>query len=274
MSGASAAQSPRRHAATVTWSLVDFLVAADSETGVTVYASANLSSKQGRGEQHLDEASVDPVTALQWAGVMRIQLNSVSGAPRLTQLRVFTPLLDDQCSHHWFGIGVEPGGHGTQLSLVFGDSVARRSWRVYAARKDLDTLLATMVGTAPYAGEPKHCWSGIVSDTDYSALQYGCFQSPTVVDEPALTYPVSEEDRCREGRVWLRFAIDTGGLADVSSSEVLMSDSEGFLHQARDGLARARFRAGRINGRPVRTWVVQAFVFRMASCGPVFRVAP
>jgi hypothetical protein len=261
-----AAQSP--HSAALRWHLADFLVTADSAAGVTVYASLNLASKQGSSQQQLDWVSVDSATAVQWAGFLRPRLDSAAVAAPPTQGLFLGPFLNDQCHHRWLGVGVEPQGRIAQLTLLYGDSVANRKWRVFATREELDTLLADMVATASYGATSNRCWGGNLSDADDSLLtvRRARFEPPRVVSEKVWYPERFGEYRCWEGRVWLRFAVDTAGRAEVSSSQALVSDSQEFLDEVRDALPRARFRAARINGRPVRMWTVQAFVFRAPFC--------
>jgi TonB family protein len=66
-----------------------------------------------------------------------------------------------------------------------------------------------------------------------------------------------------EGRVLLRFVIDTTGRVDKGSIEVLEATEEQFTPPARDAVARARFRPALLSGTPVRQLAEESIRFVM-----------
>jgi TonB family protein len=78
------------------------------------------------------------------------------------------------------------------------------------------------------------------------------FQQAVLIWHPEPRYPPIAERMGLEGRVLLRFVIDTTGRVDKSSIEVLETTEEQFTSPARESVARAKFQPARLSGNPVR----------------------
>ncbi|PIV81512.1 hypothetical protein COW53_03960 [bacterium CG17_big_fil_post_rev_8_21_14_2_50_64_8] len=77
-------------------------------------------------------------------------------------------------------------------------------------------------------------------------------------------YPFKEQQRGVDGYVEVKLLVDADGL--VSSVQVLQSDPPGvFDDAALKAVPNWKFAAGRIEGRPVPSWVVTRVVFTMAG---------
>ena len=76
-------------------------------------------------------------------------------------------------------------------------------------------------------------------------------------------YPAMLRDAGTEGRVTLRFVVDTSGRVESASVRVVASTDELFATAARATLPTLRFSPARAGGRPVRQLVELPFEFRM-----------
>ena len=77
------------------------------------------------------------------------------------------------------------------------------------------------------------------------------FHQAVLISQPEPRYPPIAEKIGLEGRVLIRFVIDTTGRVDKASIEVLETTEEQFTPPARDAVARARFRPALLSGTPV-----------------------
>jgi protein TonB len=78
------------------------------------------------------------------------------------------------------------------------------------------------------------------------------FQQAELISQPEPRYPQIAERMGLEGRVLLRFVIDTTGRVDKASIEIVEASEEQFTRPARESVARARFRPALMSGSPVR----------------------
>ncbi len=67
-----------------------------------------------------------------------------------------------------------------------------------------------------------------------------------------------------EGLVQATYVVDTGGLVDTTTIQVVRSDDPRFTESVRTALGRMRFRPAKRGGKPVRQLVAQQFRFRIA----------
>ena len=87
----------------------------------------------------------------------------------------------------------------------------------------------------------------------------------------APIYPPRLSALGKEGRVQATFVVDTTGLVDVTSVQVLASDDPEFSESVRTALGEMRFHPATRHGRPVRQLVEQWFNFRIALVAQVGR---
>ena len=88
-------------------------------------------------------------------------------------------------------------------------------------------------------------------------------ERPELLNRPRVHYPSILLRAGVEGRVTLRFVVDTAGRVERNSLEALETSHAAFTKAAEDVILRSRFRAGRLRGKPVRVLVVQSVVFRI-----------
>jgi TonB family protein len=81
----------------------------------------------------------------------------------------------------------------------------------------------------------------------------------------APTYPPSLLRRGIEGRVSVRFVVDTTGLADTTTFRVLEATHPAFGQAVREALPHMRFRPAIRAGVKVRQLVEQSFAFRITN---------
>jgi periplasmic protein TonB len=82
-----------------------------------------------------------------------------------------------------------------------------------------------------------------------------------LISQPEPRYPSMAERIGLEGRVLLRFVIDTTGRVDKSSIEVLETTEDQFTRPAVDAVSRARFRPAVLSGNAVRQLAEESIRF-------------
>jgi protein TonB len=114
------------------------------------------------------------------------------------------------------------------------------------------------VGAAPAAAQAR---------TDTVLTEAAVEQRPQVVAGSCAnpTYPVQMRAARMEGRVVLRFVVDTTGRIEPASVVVLQSTHQLFESAARRALLTCRYRPARFANRPVRVWVETPYNFRVTG---------
>ncbi|ADD68374.1 TonB family protein [Denitrovibrio acetiphilus DSM 12809] len=85
---------------------------------------------------------------------------------------------------------------------------------------------------------------------------------PSIVYKTDPVYPFTAKRRQVTGKVILKFLVKSSG--EVSDMQIVSSEPEGVFDEAvRNAIARWRFKPGIYDGKPVNTWVVAPFEFRM-----------
>lgn len=88
-------------------------------------------------------------------------------------------------------------------------------------------------------------------------------KKPELLSTPKLQYPEGLREDAVEGDVWLEFIVDTFGRAEPQTLKVLMADDPLFEAEAKRVILGARFKAARVDGKPVRVLVVQPVSFTL-----------
>jgi hypothetical protein len=139
------------------------------------------------------------------------------------------------------------------------DSLLRE--RAFGARKRGNRTGAR--GQLPFGPPPQ-----FVPDTAFSVLE---------VDEMAERFessaaPVYPHDLLAigvEGLVQATYVVDTTGMVDTTTVEVMYSDDPRFTESVRTALGQMRFRPAKRAGKTVRQLVEQKFRFRIAPADEV-----
>jgi protein TonB len=105
-----------------------------------------------------------------------------------------------------------------------------------------------------------------------SALELGVVETPPellnreeVAGEIARSYPPLLRDAGVTGSVTLRMRIDSDGVVDGRSIEVLESTHDRFSEAASRVAQRLRFRPATVGGKPVPVWVTLPVTFQLTS---------
>lgn len=108
-------------------------------------------------------------------------------------------------------------------------------------------------GAAP-AGAPDGTvyWEGVVDEP------------PVLLTHPALEYPALQRAAGLEGVVVFEVVIDSTGIPEPASLRVIEASHRGFVAPASHVVLGARFRPGRVRGRPVRVLVRQPISFQIS----------
>jgi TonB family protein len=112
-------------------------------------------------------------------------------------------------------------------------------------------------GRVPFGPLPE-----FVPDTVFSVLEVDEMVE-RYAESAAPAYPPDLLAMGSEGTVQTRYVVDTSGMVDTSSIEVLFSDDARFTESVRHALGLARFRPARRAGQAVRQMVEQQFSFRI-----------
>lgn len=251
-----AAQTPPPLLQRVAWNLADFVVLGDSTHGVQLLASPNLRTERGRGGVEMTTLSLDPAVAHHWAtGVARI-LDSLSQLPPV-EWTVFetVPLAANRSQGH---ILIAFDGKGSQkqpFAFVVRDGAT--AWWLPVSDADLRQLfgaLATIASRSALAPAP-------IGQNVRLACQLD--ERPQLLDPMRLKHPDRNTASVRDARVLAQYVIDTAGVVQPGSVQILLSDGKDFTREAQGALARARYRPGRAGGQPVATIVWQWFLFKV-----------
>ena len=203
------------------------------------------------------------VSMVAHAGIVWLALSAIEGGRRLPtderEARVFFLLPPDRVDtrarqteiFHWG----QPGGDfddGKLLTQPDEGLIIRE--RSYGARRRGGRTGAR--GQVPFGPVP------FILDTAFSVLE---------VDKIAERYessaaPIYPHDLIAlgvEGLVQAIYVVDTTGLVDTSTVEVVRSDDLRFTESVRNALGSMRFRPALRAGKPVRQLVEQQFRFRI-----------
>ena len=124
---------------------------------------------------------------------------------------------------------------------------------------------------APVPGPPLDRGMGPASID--SLAEGGRVYLHTEVDTPAWAiegrafprYPTNLRDQGIQGRVQIRFVVDTMGGVVLSSARVLSSTHPDFSAAVLKVLPQLRFTPAVLAGRRVRMWAIQDFEFRLGA---------
>jgi TonB family protein len=87
-----------------------------------------------------------------------------------------------------------------------------------------------------------------------------------VVRDPSSAAPIYPEDllhKSIEGATFVHYVVDTTGMVDTSTIQVVRTTHPGFALAVREALGKMRFRPAVQASRKVRQWVEQNFAFRI-----------
>jgi len=104
---------------------------------------------------------------------------------------------------------------------------------------------------------PDHIWAA-ASNLD---------EVPELISSPPLEYPDGLRDRGIEGHVVIRFVLDSLGVPEKETIEIVEATHTGFVESAKSIVRNSRYRPGRVRGRPVRVWSVVTINFDLGGAG-------
>lgn len=251
------AQTERPLVHRVAWRLADFVVLGDSTHGVQLLASPNLRSVQGRTNLETTTLTLDPAVAHHWAsGVARIVDSVARMAPRERSVFETVPLATNLGQGR---ILIAFDGKGSpKQPFAFVVSDAADSWWLPVSNEELQQLLGALDTIARRSALVPPSSSGMDA---FLVCQLD--QRPQPVDPIRLEHPDRGRRLGRDARVLARYVIDTSGVVTPASLNILLSDGNDFARETERALRRAKYRPGRVGGRPVDTVVWQWFVFRV-----------
>lgn len=91
-------------------------------------------------------------------------------------------------------------------------------------------------------------------------------QAPMTIVKTRPAYPYRARRLHLSGEVRVKFLVDTGG--QVRDIQIIQADPpDVFDNSVISALSRWRFAPGRLQGRPVATWVTTTIVFRLEDAG-------
>ncbi|HJU65007.1 MAG TPA: energy transducer TonB [Gemmatimonadaceae bacterium] len=152
----------------------------------------------------------------------------------------------------WMDIGLGAGNRGFELRDIDPDASAKAF--IVGNRKSKRNP-ALDEG----AFEPQLPSDSVMSvlDVDSAVARYP--------ESAAPAYPADLLAQKIEGSAQVQFVVDTTGLADTTSFEVIWTTHAAFANAVRDALPYMRFRPAVLRSRRVRQLVQQPFVFRILA---------
>jgi TonB family protein len=212
----------------------------------------------------LQKAESTFVSLLVHGGVIWFALSATAGGRQIPtdarEARVFFLLPPDRVDEHsrqpdhlhWAKLG----GDLTDGKLLTqpGEGYLIRE-RAYGARRRGGKTGAR--GELPFGPPPQY-----MPDTVFSVLEVDKMVE-RYESSAAPVYPRELIALGMEGLVQTRYVVDTTGMVDTASVEVVQSDDPRFSESVRNALGQARFRPAIRAGKPVRQLVVQQFRFRI-----------
>jgi len=161
-----------------------------------------------------------------------------------------------------FRVG-EAGGLFADGAVLDGEgSGTRTGGRPYGRLRPGERSSA--LGLAPF-GPPARLGDSVFTMLEVERMVERCEGSAAPV------YPPKLSALGKEGRVVATFVVETTGLVEMTSVQVLASDDPEFSESVRTALGEMRFRPATRGRRPVRQLVEQRFNFRIAPAGQVIR---
>jgi periplasmic protein TonB len=109
--------------------------------------------------------------------------------------------------------------------------------------------------------------TGPVVRTDQPYLESLVEERPEMVSHPPVRYPDILRQAGIDGHVVIEAVVDTSGHVERGSIKVLSSTNQLFEQPAKEVIAGAVFRPGRISGRAVRVRIQQPFNFSLSKGG-------
>lgn len=122
----------------------------------------------------------------------------------------------------------------------------------------IDSLLAARPGGG--AGRPRGVLDG-TDDAPAAAEWRGTELMMRMLSSAKPRYPESLRQARIDGRVLIRFVVDTAGAIDLASVQVLSSTHELFTRAVRDILPAFRFKPAEVGGHRVRSLAEMPFEF-------------
>ncbi|UCG85080.1 MAG: energy transducer TonB [Gemmatimonadota bacterium] len=104
------------------------------------------------------------------------------------------------------------------------------------------------------------------NDADYVwASEALLDEQPELISSPPLVYPAAMRNLGVEGFVVLQFVVDTLGVAERRTVEIIEASHLGFIDSARSIVCQSRYRPGRMRGLPVRVWSMVRIDFTLTK---------
>jgi TonB family protein len=211
----------------------------------------------------LQAAECTGISLLAHAGVVVLAIAVTAGGPQLPiderEARVFFLLPPDRVDVRARQTDVlqwgRPGGDLDDGKLLRATEGMRVRVEAYGARARGQRSGAR--GELPFGPVPY-----LIPDTVFSVLEVDQMVE-RYEGSAAPGYPPDLLAMGTEGSVRTMYVVDTTGLVDTSTIDVMSSDDERFTESVRQALGAMRFRPAKRQGKPVRQLVEQKFHFRI-----------
>jgi TonB family protein len=211
----------------------------------------------------LQAAECTGISLLAHAGVVVLAIAVTAGGPQLPiderEARVFFLLPPDRVDVRARQTDVlqwgRPGGDLDDGKLLRATEGMRVRVEAYGARARGQRSGAR--GELPFGPVPY-----LIPDTVFSVLEVDQMVE-RYEGSAAPGYPPDLLAMGTEGSVRTMYVVDTTGLVDTSTIDVMSSDDERFTESVRQALGAMRFRPAKRQGKRVRQLVEQKFHFRI-----------
>ena len=245
----------------VSWRLLDIVTLPDPCTGFRLIVAPAPRTTAWRERHPVVQFGLDPVQALQWAGLARGFAQSDTMGPAKSKAPVrYLPAIRPPRGHRVllvadYGTRAKPD---RRFVLVVSDSSQKVDYKTFASAAQLEDLAQAVEASAELGrqhAQPNDTTVALTDDTPWMDTPVGLGHIGQ------LHYPTELMMQRRIGRVWIQYVVNAEGRVEEGSFQTLLSDDERFTDSVVRLLREATFRPATSRGVPVRQRVFQVFDF-------------
>ena len=234
------------------WSSMEYVLRPTGHGRVELFAAPFTFGHSAGPALGLARLGLESVPSYQWTSVLRAAVDSLEHSTKPSTLVLIGPPLPASGGRAFLVIGYDPARERNgRYFLLLEDSVTGRDWRVGATTTELRALLNNVEAAAQESGLVTPAAPDSVAPAPCAGAGAGACDPPRprLVSAPPLRYPYGARIERKTGGVWLEFDVDTAGLVDSASVEVIKADAADLADAAVLALLKARFAPSAVKTR-------------------------
>ena len=244
----------------VSWPLLDIVTLPDPCMGFRMIVAPATGTTAWRKGSQVVQFGLDPVEALQWAGLASrfAHSDTVAAAKSKAPVR-YLPAIRPARGHRIllvadYGTGAKPD---RRFVLVVSDSSEKIHYKTFASSAQLDDLARAVEASAELGRQRSP-----VKDTTALTEDMPAMDTPVELRHVGqLKYPLELWRQGRVGRVWMQYVVNAEGRVEEGSFQTVLSDDQRFTDSVVRLLRETTFQPATAHGVPVRQRVFQVFSF-------------